>query len=656
MDQVIPQLVTDVKGKIRNLPDFHNEALTPVFEAVANSIQAIEEIDNITHGDIQVKIIHENSLLETEIEKKIVAFEIIDNGIGFTDENFKSFCTSDSTYKINKGCKGIGRFLWLKAFDAIEVSSVYKDDQKFHARNLKLTINGISYSNPVVSNTEQLQTVIKLVGFHDEYYMQPSAYKTTQKIAQRILEHCLSYYITKQAPIITVFDEEEKIVLNDLYDKICNGISTENINIKKVNFLLHHVKLFSTYNKLHNVVLCADHRDVKRCSMTKLIGTSSQIDTGNERFVYAAYVESKYLDNNVNSTRQDFNFPENRKELLEKIYPISLSEILDAIEEKSKAYLQEYIEKINSEKKKIVDSYLEKENPTLRAVARYCPEVYTEIEPSASNEKIYEILYAYKGKAEYEIKKLGNKLLKTQYNSIDEIKDEIKDLEDKIECFQKDQLSSYMIFRKLIIDLLKKKLDLNTNGEYNNEDIIHDIIFPRKTTTNDILFDDHNLWLIDERLSFHSFAMSDKPIKDIIKNGSSDRPDICVFNEIDIDNVANSVSLIEFKKPGRRNFDINPVAQVLEYVRKIRNNNITNAHGRPIITNGCTKYYCYAICDINAEIIKFVENNNYSVLKNNLGYSNYVRDLNSHVEILAFDKIVADASQRHRIFFEKLNI
>ncbi len=54
------------------------------------------------------------------LKNEVTAFEsfsIIDNGNGFTAENYKSFRTADSSLKWKKGCKGIGRFLWLKAFE-----------------------------------------------------------------------------------------------------------------------------------------------------------------------------------------------------------------------------------------------------------------------------------------------------------------------------------------------------------------------------------------------------------------------------------------------------------------------------------------------------------------------------------------------------------
>ena len=61
-------------------------------------------------------------------EYSVTGFIVKDNGVGFTQKNFESFLTSDSDYKMEKGGKGVGRFLCLKAFDQIEVESVYRDN------------------------------------------------------------------------------------------------------------------------------------------------------------------------------------------------------------------------------------------------------------------------------------------------------------------------------------------------------------------------------------------------------------------------------------------------------------------------------------------------------------------------------------------------
>ena len=49
-------LKTDLVGKVNNLKSFKNEALLPVFEAISNSIHAIEEKGNLSDGVIIVRV------------------------------------------------------------------------------------------------------------------------------------------------------------------------------------------------------------------------------------------------------------------------------------------------------------------------------------------------------------------------------------------------------------------------------------------------------------------------------------------------------------------------------------------------------------------------------------------------------------------------
>ena len=51
-------------------------------------------------------------------------FIVTDNGNGFDSINYQSFLEAYSRLKVKKGCKGIGRFLWLKAFDSVTIDSI----------------------------------------------------------------------------------------------------------------------------------------------------------------------------------------------------------------------------------------------------------------------------------------------------------------------------------------------------------------------------------------------------------------------------------------------------------------------------------------------------------------------------------------------------
>ena len=652
-------LKTNLEGKVRHLPHFKSEALLPVFEAVVNSIQAIEESGNLQSGEIEVRIVREAQTTFGDIEIPAIAdFLITDNGIGFDDSNFDSFETSDSIHKQAKGGKGVGRFLWLKAFDAVEVDSIYECGGLRKRRQFVFTtadgINEVSHTE----TTDLRRTTVKLKGFKDEYRKLPSAYKTTAKIAQRILEHCLSYFISGAAPRVTIVDQGEKLVLNEIFDTdIKNNIFEAKLEIEGQQFSLTHIKLYSTHDKMHNIVLCANRRDVKALSLAKALGTSTQFDDADQKFTYALYVTSPFLDQKVDNYRLGFDIPDDAP-LLGETGINSLSQIASAVSDAAKDYLKTYLIRAKSRKEEIVANYVANENPALRAVPHYCPEVYDEIEPNSSDERINEVLYRHKGKAEFAIRKKSEDLLKTQTKSLAEIESSYQQLTSQITEFQKDNLVNYLCDRKRIIALLERKLELNTGGKFSNEDIIHDIIFPRKTTTDQLAFENHNLWLLDECLTFHAFAASDKQLSQTTTSESDERPDIVAFAEVDEDKIARAVSILEFKKPQRTTFDEDPTRQLYRYLREIRDTKkVRLPNGRDLNVGETTRYYCYAICDITKAIHEYAENNgNYAKLKGELGYYMYNRLLNAHTEILAFDKIVVDAKRRHKAFFVKLGI
>lgn len=651
-------LKTNLEGKVRNLPHPRNEALLSVFEAVVNSIQAIDERGNLPTGEIEVRLVREaQGLLGDPEELVITEFIITDNGIGFTQANYDSFNTSDSTHKQALGCKGVGRFLWLKAFENVDIESVYEANGQRIKRKFTFNTKDGIHEIEHAQTLDELRTVVRLRGFKKEYQRLPTAYKTTAKIAQRIMEHCLSYFISGDAPRVIVRDRDDSLALNDIFDKdIKNNIKLENMQLEGHQFSFVHIKLYSTHEKMHNAVLCANRRDVKALTLSKLLGTSSRFDDGERRFTYALYVTSPYLDDTVDSYRLDFEIPDDAP-LLAQAGIVSMKQIEAAIAGAAKLFLHEFLAKARERKEEIVASYLA-ENPALRSVPHYCPEVFDEIEPNSPPEKLNEVLYRFKGIAEFEIRKNSNKLLMTQAKSLAEVEDAYKALTAKITVFQKDNLVNYLCDRKRMIALLEKKLELNADGKFPNEDIIHDLIFPRKTTTDQLAFDDHNLWIIDESLTFHAFAASDKPLNQSTHSDSAERPDIVAFAEIDEDKVARAVSILEFKKPQRANFDEDPTRQLYRYLREIKENKkVRLPNGRDLNVGETTRYYCYAICDITPAIHVYAENNgNYARLKGELGYYMYNRALNAHTEILHFDKIVIDAKRRHKAFFEKLGI
>jgi len=129
------------------LPTSHS--LLPLHEAVVNAIQACDQQfgDDLTGARLQVRIFRSpqeafdvGPIGGRTPPNAIVGFEITDNGLGFTTANMQSFETLDSDHKSDLGCRGVGRLLWLKAFDRVFVQSAYMgEDGSLHARKFRFS-------------------------------------------------------------------------------------------------------------------------------------------------------------------------------------------------------------------------------------------------------------------------------------------------------------------------------------------------------------------------------------------------------------------------------------------------------------------------------------------------------------------------------------
>lgn len=112
---------SNVIGRVRNTNLAKNQGLLPLYEAIINSIDAIEETSGSTpNGNIDITVLRHYALpmegdeLDQRYSAPIRGFVVQDNGTGFTDENYLSFNEADTQIKASKGGKGVGRFIWLK--------------------------------------------------------------------------------------------------------------------------------------------------------------------------------------------------------------------------------------------------------------------------------------------------------------------------------------------------------------------------------------------------------------------------------------------------------------------------------------------------------------------------------------------------------------
>ncbi|WP_019220209.1 hypothetical protein [Bartonella florencae] len=684
---------TNLSGRVRNTSFPENHALLPLFEAVVNSIHSIEEIGNdFSSSYITISVIRsEQALLPLESTEKlnktqIIGFKVIDNGTGFNDHNFQSFETLDSDYKIEKGCHGIGRLLWLKAFDNIEVRSIYETDKGLKGRAFLFDIAaGIKALEDFQDNCAKRETVVELKDLKKEY--QVHIPKTLQSIAKALLEHCLWYFArTGGCPSITIEDDSEKILLNDLYKQCMHGaVFNEEIQIENDIFSIMHIKFRSLPLENQALYFCAGNRVITKEKLSKKIpGMQSKLQDDRGEFIYSCYINSPFLDKRVRSERIGFDIEEkieDKKESLFERIKISFPIIRQAIYEKIQKYLAVELQQNIQNSKEIVEKFTHKV-PRYRPLLNYLTDSDYMISPTIKDPELELYLHERFARIENEILKEGHNVLAVQQGeNSDSYTARVNKYVNAVGDLKKSDLANYLFHRKTIIELLKESLNSLSEDDkkYVKEDVIHQLIVPMKCDSNSVAMNNCNLWLIDEKLVFHDYLASDLSFKKMPITGSmeKERPDICSLELCDNSIYWNpllvsdskgdskhstlaSLTIVEIKRPMRNDakagIETDPIKQALIYLEKIRKGEVLTPKGRPINLDGKVPGYCYIICDLTQKMKNCCKLWDLTESSDRMGYFGYHKSYESYIEVISFDKLIVDAEKRHQRFFEALGL
>lgn len=655
----------DIKGQLNNMHLSESKVLWPLFEAIVNSIQAIEDSPNKDNGKITIYAKREetkqNKIHQKEVLEHFESFTIIDNGIGMNSVNYKSFNTAYSTLKVKKGCKGIGRFLWLKAFISVKVESIFYEQQKFFLRKFTFTDEGIKPNDNLIEiNESEMKTKVTLNGFLSKY--KNVAPIELDVIAKKIIEHCLPFFISGNCPDITIYDGvTNEINLNRYFvENIKSSLHQDHFTIKNNDFILYHIRL-PEGAITHEIHFCANMQEVNSIKLKEYIpDLQKKIITVDNPigFFYVGYLSSPYLDSIVNTTRTSFDYDENESQL--SLYGTGKDTILSTALEFIKIYLSEYLGDISKKKRQIIDDFVAYDKPTYRYLLQQRPQIYDEIPFGLKPEALEMVLHKCVQNWETEIKQKEKMLEKAvKENSADKnYYDLFEQYWSGITDLSKTCLAEYVTRRKTIISILDRVLTINDNGRFPIEDAIHSIICPMRHTSDDIEFEEMNLWIVDERLAYHKYLASDKTLKSmpVIDSSSTKEPDIAIFDRAfaysDSDEPFSSVTIIEFKKPD--NDAKNPINQVLEYIDLIRSGKKKKSNGQSFSITDGTIFRCYIICDLTDKMRIHCLNNSLLQTADNMGFSGYNQGRHAYIEVISYNKLLADAKKRNNIFFDKL--
>lgn len=646
---------------------------TPIIEAVVNAIDSIYESDR-KNGEISVIIKRDLTInFEGDSLAPVKSIEIIDNGIGFNQKNRDSFDTYYSDLKIARGGKGFGRFMFLKYFDEATVDSIYSDNGTFHRRTFRFgkQFDIVTKETDSVVSVKDTQTHIYLNNLIDNRYMD----KGLETIARKLLEKLLIFFVDDErpCPIIKVIDEidNNKIILNNYItqDKDISLVSSENFELlnsvtnKSEKFVSKIFKVLYAQNQKSKICLTGHNREVTEVTLHSYIPEFEddffdEEQKGNEvvrrNYIVKVYVVGQYLNDNVSLERETFNFD---KEKHDQMFPLSQTDIEAKAAEKVRELFKDEVKIREGKKASRINDYVNTKAPWHRS---YTKDLALDKIPYNATEKQIEIEFQkIKFEKEQEARIELKNIIDSEDNSFE---DDMSNLVSKITEAGKNDLAHYVCNRRMVLKMLEQLRKRKDDGRAELEKELHNLIFPMGGNSIDTPYDEHNLWLLDERLVFSEYIASDRKIS---SKKSPKEPDLVIFDKKrsyrNGDNeFSNPLTVFEFKRPKRTTYgsDEDPIEQIGYYVNEIRGGKYETPEGvETVKVNDCTPVYGYVICD-PCEKIDYFAQQRHQLTKSpdGEGYYGFHSGYKIYFEVLSYKRLMNNAELRNKIFFKKLNI
>ena len=646
--------------------------LLPIFEAVVNSIQSLRE----SHVDAPlIEIIVARDLSQTELsfsggsQAPPVDFTIIDNGLGFTTKNFAAFGEANTDHRQDQGGKGVGRFSWLSAFEQADIDSLYREDDQWWKRtfDFRCTPDGIeSHKLKKQKSAKRPRTAVSMKGMQPAF--QKNCPKRLRTIGMKLIEHCLSYLLQSECPRIKLSDHENDLDINHLFEQeLKPSCVSESFQVQDESFKVTHVRIHEGYETKHRIHYVADHREVRTAPIPLPHLANKLVDDHGTSFTWSSFIEGGYLDRGVAHHRFDFRFPITRGSNAELFESITLEDIEEAAMSLIEARLEPFIGPIREQNYDEIARFVNDKSPKYRVLLRHYRESLETVRPGLPDDKLELELHKTYARVELEVKQRAQKFLKRDISKVkdyDKYKKEYSEFLQEANEIGKANLADYIVHRKLILDLLERNLEQDNDGKYSREESIHELIFPMRTTSDDVSWEQQNLWVLDEKLSYHEFFASDKTLASLpVAAGGGKEPDLLGLFKHPVafahgEAPHASFVIVEFKRPGLSTYtdNQNPINQVYGYIETLRSGKGYGKGNRRVGVPTAANFFCYIVCDPCPKIEKFAYNAAFKELLGGGGYYGYNSQYSAYVEVVSYEKLLSDAQKRNKVLFERLGL
>jgi len=660
----------NIKGLVDRLELSQAKAMMPLYEAISNAIDAIEEHqDGFSNHSIRIRLVASNDLAHQAGDGTLVVdgFDVIDDGVGFNDKNLASFQEAHTLSKVKVGGRGVGRFTFLKVFSSVHIRSVFTRDGKALLREFDFSIQDELKGADTTSEVKEgCGTHTSLRGMDDKFR---AGWPTQpETIAERIIAHFLIRFAARSCPPMSLESPgHAPIDLHALFQStVLAHIQEQSFDVSGHTFALQAYRHRDGRSR-HELNLCANGREVTTSKLRDLLPELPEklIDEEQTPYTLIVLVTGEYLDDHANQERTRIAFQSDEEPELERTL-VSRRALNQGVAGALRPLLMDDLKSTNEEKRAQIEKFVE-QAPEYRALThpRYKEMIEQKIQPGLSDDKLDEALLHVKRAIEDDVRKEAKHVAALfETETFEQYQEKFKEIAEKANEIGKAQLAAYVAHRRTILDLVNNSLKKKrTDDKYPLERVLHKMIFPMGMTSKDIFFEQQNLWVIDERLCYHTLLTSDKKLKSVagLEDTSGKEPDIfTLFYDTPIgvaepDNLpGGGVVIIEFKRPGRDDYNKDPADQVIQRFREISEGGVTDVDGRQI-NPANLRYTGYLIADLTPSLHRQVFGR-YHRTADNEGYFSPLAMGNGYIEIISYDKLIKDAARRNRILFDKLGL
>jgi hypothetical protein len=605
-----------------------------LFEAITNSIHA-----NATNIICNLK--SNDNLIKGEGKPfgilRLDEIQIVDNGDGFTDINYESFCKYRTEYKKELGCKGVGRFVFLKVYKSVLFNSQIKNYQE--SRTLNFTIN-FDTDDLVKEKAEVAEsiTTLSLKNLRFQYYdierkfdrrIELDLYKIKQRVLIHLIPTLFFYKQKGQEITIKFINENENISL------VIDPSDIPNFNIREFAVLNgdgNSFKFILNYkiNKepgVLNAFYCANNRTVVEFEDKDL---KISLPYGFSGFML---LESEYFNSNANHERNDFDIKPIRTdmfstlswEMINNELKKSINDIIKAGIPATKKINKEKIQEIKDERPYLVE-YINGEDLDMAGIL----DKKTIIERAKKQfDTAKEKILSNAGKESYSDEELNEAIQLTQ-----------------------NELVSYINDRVHVIERLKKMVD----DKEKVEKVIHDLFMTKYTKEDYFTVGRNNLWLLDDRFTTFSYAASDRKISKILEDLDesfegieivNDKPDLSLFFSHNpsyskrLKSVVVEIKPFDYEsKSDRKKYA--GVTQLIDYLKAFKSR------------EKIEEIYGYLVTEVDLKLADRLIGDDYIPLfsvDDPIYYRNYDK-IGVSVFVVSAKTLICDAEARNKVFLD----